>query len=366
MVEVKTRQPMAILLNKLRFILIVPDHVATGWLASHVSGTGPYRLAEFQSMTSLSLTRHEGYWGDRPFLSKVTFRLARSPEQALEDLEKGVSGMAQASRRDVAEKLSKRSDFTVHYRSSIFLKFLGYNTTVASLPGGRKNPLMDVRVRKAIHLAIDRPRLVAGLPSAAVPASQFVPPFIFGFSSSLAVPEWNLSAAKELLAEAGYPDGFEAPLVVRRLFSDAAPSLVSMLFEAGIRLKVESLPDPEFFVRIKHDPAVLHISRFGCPTGDASDIFDNTVHSFDPARHLGSENEGRYANPALDRIIEDSAGMLDMGSRRSALQEIMTEAMRDLPVIPLYIDEDIYAMKSRLVWQPRNDNFILASEISLR
>ena len=110
----------------------------------------------------------------------------------------------------------------------------------------------------------------------------------------------------------------------------------------------------------------LLLSRFGCPTGDVSDILDNAIHTRDPARRLGIQNYGGYSNPAVDRAIEHSAGIDDTVERRRALESIMATLMDDLAWIPLYVDQDTYALDRGLSWKPRADSFILAAEITAR
>ncbi len=87
------------------------------------------------------------------------------------------------------------------------------------------------------------------------------------------------------------------------------------------------------------------------------------IHSTDLPRHYGAQNYGGYSNEALDRAIEESAEIRDVEERRIALQKIMVMFMDELAWIPLYVDQDVYAIDSSLSWQPRNDSLIFASEI---
>ncbi len=364
-VELRTATPMGILLNKLRFVLITPRGVPPEALATSVAGTGPYALGRFTRGVSLELLRNERYWGEAPALSRVTLRLGRSPEQAMEDLESGRSQLVQASTRKLEQRYAGRSDVTLHRQSSIFVKYLSFDVAndVTAHVAAPRNPFKDRRVREAVRLAVDRPALVSRLSTAAVPVSQPVPPFIFGFNPTLPEPPHDPVRARTLLAEAGLPDGFAVTLHARRLFAESAAIVAEMLAPVGIRVTVEALSDPDFFAVVQSRRASFFISRFGCPTGDASDILDNAIHTTDPARHFGDSNNGGYSNPSLDRLIEESAGLLEMGRRRPVLQQVMKVIADDVVWVPLYIDQDVYAVKKGLAWQPRNDNFVLAAEI---
>ena len=77
-------------------------------------------------------------------------------------------------------------------------------------------------------------------------------------------------------------------------------------------------------------------------------------------------NYSRYSSPEVDRAIEESAGIPEVARRRQALEWIMEKAMQDLVWVPLYVDQDVYALDRAYAWQPRSDSFILAAEIAPR
>jgi peptide/nickel transport system substrate-binding protein len=365
-VELKTIAPMSILLNKLRFVLIVPRTYRSP--ADPASGTGPYKLVSWKKGEEVRLARNETYWGPKPPLESATYRLSRSPEQALSDLLGGRSQLVQCNGKKLEERARSTSEVDVFRQSSIFVKFLGFDVKNAVTPfvPGRPNPFRDRRVRQAINLAIDRPALVARLSTAAVPASQTVPPFIFGFNPAVKETRPDQERAKALLAEAGYPGGFDVTLHVRKIFADAARVVAEMLGGAGVRVTIAESPDREFFEIVAGHRSSFFMSRFGCPTGDSSDILENAVHTIDPLRRFGRSNDGEYSNPEFDRLIETSAALLDMERRRPVLQQAMSVIAEDLALIPLYIDQDVYAVNRAYSWHPRNDNFVLASEVGVR
>ena len=366
-VRIRTTKPLAVLLNKLRFISIVPRGATRAELDARPDGTGPFRLAEWVPGKRLRITRFDGYWGKAAALREVTFRLDRSPSDALRDLKSGESELAQCNVKHLASLLGDERRFRVARRTSIFVKYLGYDLAHDAIPGVSPlpNPFRRLPVREAMDAAIDRQRLIAALPNDAAPATQLVPPFIFGFDPRIASPAHDPARARALLAEAGLPEGFSAPFFTRKLFAAPARDVVAQLREVGIRLDATVLPDPQFFEIANAGRAPIHLSRFGCLTGDISDILDNVLHSLDPARHFGIHNFVGYRNPDVDRAIEASAEMQGVNARRDALQKVERTLMEDLVWVPLYVDDDDYAIDRRLVWQPRNDGLILASEIGL-
>jgi len=90
------------------------------------------------------------------------------------------------------------------------------------------------------------------------------------------------------------------------------------------------------------------------------------IHSPNPSHAFGMQNFGGFADPELDRAIERSAAIEQSGDRRNALQAIMKEVMERLVLIPLYNDQDVWAVDKSLSWSPRSDSYVLAAEIAER
>ncbi len=365
-IRIRTTKPLAILLNKLRFISILPKGALESEIPVHPDGTGPYRVTQWKKGKVLLLRRFERYWGKKAALSRVTFLLDRGPEAALSDAMSGKSQLVQANTKKLELSLRDLPRFRTLHRSSIFTKYLGYDLgrDVSPRCPIRPNPFRNPLVREAMNVAIDRNALVAMLPYNAVPASQLVPPFIFGFDPKIRTPRVDRARARDLLRQARLPDGFPATMQTRKLLADAARLVCDQLKTVGIRLDLEVLSDPDYFARMDARDTTIHISRFGCLTGDVSDILDNVLHSLDPARHFGIHNYVGYSSPAVDSEIEASAEKQSVNARRDALQQIEDRLMSDLVWIPLFVDQDDYAVDRRFAWQPRNDGIILASEIA--
>jgi peptide/nickel transport system substrate-binding protein len=191
-----------------------------------------------------------------------------------------------------------------------------------------------------------------------------VPPVIFGFNPSLPESVHDPARARALLAAAGFPHGFSVRLQVRQMVGQAADPLRGMLAEVGIQVNVAQLPEHEFFEAADAIPS-FYLTRYGCDNGDSSDILNAGIHSVDPERRLGNVNFGHYSNLALDRAIEASAEESDHDARRGQLQAIMAAALDDLVLIPLYFDEDVYLVRRPLTFRPRDDSYVLASEIGV-
>lgn len=362
--EVKTHRPTITLLNHLRFVAIVPTN-SGGDLARREDGTGPYRLVSWRKNEKITLERNESYWGERPDLANVEFRLSCPPDKALHDIQAGESQLVQCNPKKADAALRALPGVNVFRQSNIFVKYLTFDVRREKTPFCKEktNPFRDERVRRAIHFAIDRPRLASRLSTWAVPAWQPVPAFIFGFNPAIGRPMANRDAAKVLLREAGFPSGFRVTMHARSLFAETAHLVAEMLSEVGIRVDVEELSDASFFDPVERGERSFFLNRFGCPTGDAGMFLEQVIHTPDVEHHFGGMNDGGISDPVLDHQIEENAEMFDGELRRQSLQQMLAAVTTRALVVPLYVDDDVYALDQRYSWRPRNDSYLFASEI---
>lgn len=368
-VRIRTTRPPGVFLSKLRFVSVVPEGSTSGELAERADGTGPYRLERWRSRQLVGMRRNEDYWGPKPELSEVEFLLNRSSEQAVEDLLAGRCQLAEISAKPLEARVQAAGRFEILRRPSLFLKYLGFDVyrEVTPYANVKPNPFRKKAVREAIHLAIDRRRLVSQLATEAVPATQIVPSsYVFGFDPRIPAPLHDPARARTLLAEAGLGRGFRATLHVRKIFPEAAYLVRDQLKEVGIDLEVAVLGDEDFFELARRREFSMYLTRVGSGTGDASDILENALHSLSADRSLGYSNYGGYANREVDRAIEESARLESAPARREAIERIVARVMGDVVWVPLYVDQHVYALDRGFSWQPRNDNCVLAAEISRR
>ncbi len=366
-VRLRTRSGR-ILLNKLAFVLIVSEGSEAATLAGTADGTGPYEVAEWSRPDSLRLVRNPRYWRGRPFFRDVVMLLAQSPDRAIAALLSGEARLVQCNTRRVETAVTDRERFEVVRRNNFYLKYLAFDaardhTPFCPLP---RNPFLGRQVRQALSAALDRSALVSRLSTYGIAATQPVPRSIFGFDPELPVPVRDTTRARDLLKAAGLTSGFPVVLHARLLFKEAALAVKDQLAEVGIDADVVVVPDPEFWRLTNRFEISFWLTRFGCPTGDASQILDDVIHTRDDTRHLGRANWARYSNPELDRAIEAAALVEPVAKRRAALQALMRRVMEELPIVPLYTDEDVYALDRALAWQPRSDSYIRIAEIGRR
>jgi peptide/nickel transport system substrate-binding protein len=355
-VELTTRRPYAILLNKLAFVLIVP--AGSPPEIRQPVGTGPYRLISYQPGERLALGAFDGYWGGPSAIGHVDLLPITSRRARVARLIEGSLDVVQEPGAENLERLRAAPGCRVLEQESLTVDFL--------LLKAERPPLSDLRVRRAIHLALDRPALVAAvLRGGGHPVGQMVGRSVFGFAPDIAPPARDLAASRRLLAEAGYSGGIDLDLEFRPGGRRAA-EIRRQLAEAGIRVRLVELPWAKLFPRLLAHQVDFYLGAVLAPSADSSDLFDSMVHSRDAALGYGDSNLGDYHNAELDALIQESGSTLDMLSRRAQLERCMHLLMQDLALIPLYVPWNLFGVRDDLVWQPRRDGYLLAREMRLR
>ncbi len=169
-----------------------------------------------------------------------------------------------------------------------------------------------------------------------------------------------------MLAQAGYANGFSVTLFVRHILQETGRLIQEQLRTIGIQTDVKVFPDTEFFKMLDNQDFTFFLSRVGATVGDASDILEPQLHSRSSHQGYGVRNWIGYSNAEVDKAIDESAQLLKLDDRRESLERIMSILMEDLPWIPLYIDQDVYALDRNFVWKPRHDSHVFAFEIFVR
>ena len=225
-------------------------------------------------------------------------------------------------------------------------------------PDGR-NPLQDPRVRRAISLAIDRraivERLMDGL---AVAADQYAPPAMPGAVADPPPRQYDPVAAKKLLAEAGYPDGFALTLAATndRYINDAkvAQALGQFLTRIGIKVNVDVMPQTVFFP--SRPKRLFSLSLGGWGLGDASRFCASSSPRRTAEHGVGTSNYGGYSSAAFDQRAR--CGAWSTWTRSGATANWRTRRAsrcKDDALIPLYWETTVWAYKDRYTYTGRVD-----------
>lgn len=342
-----------------------------------VFGTGPFKLAEFRQGDRILMQRNDDYWGEKPHWQRVDYRMVTNDAGRTAALLAGDADVIdqvptsdmQRLRRDpkvvLAEVDSLRNAFLVfdHSREGA--------TPFVTDNDGRpleRNPLKDVRVRQALSLAIDRQAIVERVMDGSARASmQFVGPGVFGYVPDLEPRRADPDAARRLLAEAGYPNGFRLTLHGSndRYQNDARTiqAIGQMWTRIGIRTAVEALPFTSFISRASRQEYSVWYASWGSSTGETSAAMRSTLATFDRERGLGSVNRGRYSNPEFDRRLQAASSEMEDERREKALQDAMRLVMEDHPIAPLLVFRNVWALRQGLELAARADELTRPQDV---
>jgi peptide/nickel transport system substrate-binding protein len=338
-----------------------------------VVGTGPYKLENYTRGTHVILERNEDYWGDKPHWKKVTWRPMSSQGPRVAALLAGDVDIIENPPIQDFDRI-KGAGFQIVQGISnriIYLHMDQYKDPAWKTPGVKgtdKNPFLDKRVREAVSKAINRQAIVDRIMGGvAVAADELLPVPLFGTSPDMKPVAYDPEGAKKLLAEAGYPDGFEVTLGTPndRYINDdkIAQAVAQMLTRVGIKTNVDAMTASTFFSRRNKYEFSLYLAGWGADSGEMINPLVALVATMDPKTGMGHTNRGRYSNPELDALIKEAQTTVDDAKREAILRKASKLAMSDTPLVPLHFEVTPWALKKGITYKPRIDQYTLATEI---
>jgi len=338
-------------------------------------GTGPFKFVQYVQGDRIVVARNDGYWGEKPYWQKATLRIIPANPTRIAAL---LAGDAQAidtvPPTDLA-RLQTNPTVTIARTLSNTVLFLHMDqfrdqTPFATDKSGAPlphNPFKDRRVRQAISRAINRTALVERvMENSAIPAGDLLAHGFFGVSPRIEPDAFDPESARRLLAEAGYPDGFSVTIhgPNDRYVNDAQvlQAIAPMLVRVGIDAKVVTLPWSTFITQASapnYAFSMLLIGN-GATTGEYSFPVRAQFATVDRDRGMGASNRARYSNPRLDEVLARAMGTVDDAKRELLLQQVGEIAMADQAVVPLFYQDNLFAMRRGLSYTARADGYMAA------
>ncbi|MBI4205784.1 MAG: ABC transporter substrate-binding protein [Betaproteobacteria bacterium] len=380
-IRLKTASPYPLMPNDMGTILIVSSKAAKGASTEDFNsgkatiGTGPFKFVRWQKGDRIELARHDAYWGQKAAWDKVTFRIITSDPTRVAALMAGdVRAVENVPTADLAN-VSRNPGLSVYRVVSHRVMYLHLDSNRDKSPfvtdkAGKpldKNPLRDVRVRRAMSKAINRQALVDRvMEGAARPTGQLMPEGMFGYTPALKPERYDPDGAKKLLAEAGYPEGFGLTLhgPNNRYVNDeqVAQAIAQMLTRVGIVTKVDTMPSSVYFSRANKLEFSFILVGWGSDTAEASSPLKALLATFSKDKGMGQANRGRYSNPKVDATLEQALATVDDARRERLLQQATEIAMADVGIIPIYHQENLWATRKGVAYTPRADERTFAHE----
>jgi peptide/nickel transport system substrate-binding protein len=341
-------------------------------------GTGPFKFADWKRGAELVLTRNDSYWGPKPAWEKVTFKPLTGASARVAALLAGDVDLIEDPPIADLSKLRRDPRITLADAVSSRVIYIALDQFAEPSPGipdakgpdGKiKNPLKDKKVREALSHAIDRKGIVDKImEGVGVPAGDFLPWPAFGTSKTTQPDRYDPAAAKKLLADAGYPNGFSITLGTPngRYINDlkVAQAIAAMWSRIGVKTEVEATAPPVFFKNRDEFKYSAYLAGWDSDSGEMSNPLRSLVATSNRERGMGGTNRGRYSNPAMDAKLEEAMRTVDDRKREALLQEASRLAIADDGVLPLHFELSVWAMRKGLTYVGRADQATLAQFVA--
>ncbi len=340
-VTIRLKEPMASLLSVLASdnLSVVPKHAVEkqGNLQRVVVGTGPFKLADYVPDNYMKLVRNPNYFKPgEPYLNSVTFKVIPEQMSLLAAVRSRNLDMAVISDGGIIVQARRDSGLGVAQVPSLNVRTFGFNVTRA--------PFNDERVRQAVALALDREQIIAaaefgfGQPTGPVPASakKWALP-VSAFPSY----ERNIARAKQLLAEAGLPNGFAFSILCAASYEGGLPVaqvIQSQLKQIGVAANLEVVEWGTYIDRwVKRDYQGIVELRGG--GADPDRFLYRMLHS------TGSVNNFLFKNAQVDELLEKGRSAVDYKTRKNVYDAAQKLIVEKAPVIFLYVGNENAAMQ---------------------
>jgi peptide/nickel transport system substrate-binding protein len=339
-------------------------------------GTGPYRYGSYSPGNAIVLERNDTYWGAREPWTRVTFRLMTNAATRVAALKAGDVDLIDVVPTDDAGVLARDPAIRLSSIPGVRNIYLYVDQKRDASPGvsdaaGRgmeTNPLKDVRVRRALSLAINRDGIVRQVMGGQAAASgQLLPAGVMGHDSTLRPDPYDPERARRLLAEAGYPQGFTLVLAGPndRYINDdkILQALAQMWTRVGVRTRVEAQPSSVYFARVAQDAYSVGLLGWGTGTGEPDSPLQALIATPNRDRGFGTVNRSGYSNATLDATLIEALSTLDRDAREKLYFKAIGIAMQELAIIPLHHQVNTWAMRRGLTYNARNDERTMATEL---
>lgn len=294
-------------------------------------GSGPFLLNEYHPGQFIRLYRNESYWRGSPKMQQVVIDLGAGGTGRLSKL---LTGECDVLAYPAASQLSILRDdprLRISLRSGMNVAYLAFNTS--------KPPLNDVRVRHAIALAINNPRLMQSIYyGTAETASSILPRTSWAYDNESTITEYDIEKAKQLLQEANVTD-LRLHLWVPTASQAYNPSPMKMaeLIQADlarINIKVTIVPVEGRFqeMHLSDDEHDLTLTGWATDSNDPDSFFRPLLSC---AGIDSQTNYARWCNPEFDRLLTEGVTSQDLAVRIETYQQAQKILAQEIPVLPL-------------------------------
>jgi glutathione transport system substrate-binding protein len=332
-------------------LMVSPTADAAGTIGSKAVGTGPYKLLEYKSGEYVLEGRNADWWGGAS-KGEDEIKWSWTAETSVMNmaLQTGDADVINPFPSAFAQQIKANPEMKLSTTDGSAVFWVSLNT--------KMKPLDDVRVRQALNYATDRAGIVkAFMQGFATPANSPLAPVTPGYDKSLAPYSYDIDKAKQLLKEAGYPDGFTMSTIVQEQEARIGELLQAMWAKAGIKLDVRKMESGVWSKAAFLDPAGKEKDGIGSAIASWSSGVNGADLQFRPLYYSKSAspagaNLGFFADPKLDALVDKAASTLDEAARNAIYVDAQKEVNEQAPHVLLFTKQDLFAARANVqgVW----------------
>lgn len=344
-VDFITIGPDPILPNKLTLfdgVMVPPKYIqqhGSTYFSNHPIGTGPFEFVSWQKDNQVVMKANPTYWRGVSKIKNLIFKDIPNPADMVAALKTGEIDIATGLTSDMAAQLKGTSNVRVVSSSGIRTYYVDINTTQAG-------PLANTSVRQAMNYAVDVNGIIGAIFGGdAQRTATLVPRQNFGFDSKVQPYSFNLTKAKQLMAKAGYANGFTTELDAETPDAEAAQAIAGQLAQIGIKVQVNVM-DPNTFTEelLANKLAPLYYIGNTGWTMDAESNFQSYLKSDRRYNH--------WKNPTVDKLVDQEELNIAPEKRLQAFDQLQKILIENAPFIYLYQTDNVYGMTNRVHWTP--------------
>jgi peptide/nickel transport system substrate-binding protein len=360
-VDIITKNPDPVLPARLTMFFIIPPQyykqVGDVQFNMKPNGTGPYKFVEWVRGSKIVLTRNDKYWGEKPDIKELTFKAMPETQARLAGLQTGEVDIATYIPADLAEPLRGKGAFTFESTISARIIHLKLSNIVDS-------PLKNKKVRQAINYAVNRDAIIKYiLKGYGEPLPSFVPKIIWGYDNKLKPYPYDPQKAKQLLTEAGYPNGLSivmnGPSGRYLRDKEVCQAIAGQLQDVGIRVDLQILEWGTFIEKVtSHTSAPMYLFGWSLPSLDPDQWLWPSLHSNEPMSQTNYQ--------PLDKLLETARTEMDVNKRKALYFKAQEMVNEEALIVTLYEQKDLFGVSGKLSWQPRGDEMIYVKDIKLK
>jgi dipeptide transport system substrate-binding protein len=282
-------------------------------------GTGPFSLVQYQKDAIIRFKANPDYWAGKAAIDDLIFSITPDSAVRWAKLQKGECHVMPYPNPADLDAMRKDSNVQVLEQAGLNVGYLAYNTT--------KKPFDDVRVRKAINMAIDKSAIISAVYlGTAVAAVNPIPPSMWAYNKAIKDDAFNPAEAKKLLAAAGYPNGFVTDLwamPVQRPYNPNAKRIAELmqadLAKIGVTAEIKSFEWGEYRKRMQAGEHQMGMLGWTGDNGDPDNFLD-TLLGCDAAKTNGS-NVAKFCYQPYEEVVSKAKVVTSIAERTKLYEQ---------------------------------------------